>query len=254
MKQTQATAILYRRSIRRPASKGLPIGNQPDPSLVVPAAVPKDNRRLSARQIGIFLAAPVILALLIALGVASRHVVARYEVLAGNANRSEEGIRLNDRARQQLEADLSDSGLAADIATLKTYQKALTDELKATDEKLKSDPHDPTFLKRKQLIQVLLTNTGGTGVNDQLAAIEAVQQMVASQAVSTQAEEATARRVIANLRMSAESWRIGAFANAGKLAGLHWENEQGLTRSTPYMWGASGWETDRVGAGASTKR
>jgi hypothetical protein len=71
MKQTQATAIHYRRSIRRPASNDLPVGYQPDPSLVVPEAVPKANRRPSARQIGIFLAPLVILAPLIALGVAS---------------------------------------------------------------------------------------------------------------------------------------------------------------------------------------
>jgi len=220
MKQTQATAILYRRSIRRPASKRQPMGNQPDPSLDASAVVRKHGGRPSVRQRGLLLASLVVLTLLIALGAASYHVVARYHLLDGNANRREEGIRLSDRARRQLEADLSDPGLAADIATLKAYQKALTDELEATNEKLKSGARDRMFLKRKQLIQVLLTNAGATGVNDQLAAIEAVQRKVASQAVATLAQETTARRVITNLRMSAKSWRIGAFASAGKLAGL----------------------------------
>jgi len=244
MKQEQVIAIHYRNLGRQSALKGLPIDGERKSSLVVGAGSPDNDKSLPATQIGMFLSALLVAALLIALGATSYHVVAAHAVLAGKANRSEQGSRLNDQARLQLETDLGDSNLTADIATMRTFQTALTDELGATNQRLKSDPRDQTFLKRKQLIEMLLTNAGRTGVNDQLAAIENARRMMASRAISTHADEATVRNTMANLRNGTASWKTGPFANAGKLLGLRWEEGKGLANSTPYIWEESGWTAD----------
>jgi hypothetical protein len=254
MKQTKATAVHYRRSVRRAASRGLPINILPSASFYFPDTFSHRGKNVSEHKIGVFLATFVVLALLILLGAASYHAVATHGAQSRTANRNAQGLLLSDGAKQQLEIDLSDANLAADIATLRTYQKALTDVLAITAANLKSDPRDQTFLKRKQLIQALLTNAGGTGVNDQLAAIEAAQRMVASHAVSTQADEARVRGVMANIRINAESWKTGALANAGKLVGLRWQEGKGLAISTPYIWGIRGWEEDPVSASKNMER
>lgn len=253
MKQTQATAIHYRRSVSRAASKGAASSSEANP-LFARAQLPQNNESASARQIGELLLTLAAFAVLIVLGASWYHVIATHGAQASRENRSKQLSQLNDRATQQLKIDLSDSTLAADIATVRACQRALTTQLRITSAKLESDPRDRTLLERRELIEVLLTNAGGTGVNDQLAAVENAQRMVASDTVSTQDDEATVRRVMADLRGYTESWKSGALANAGRLVGLRWDQGNGLATSTPYIWGATGWEVDRVTPDTSQKR
>jgi len=116
---------------------------------------------------------------------------------------------------------------------MRAYQKALTAELHDTNENLKGTPDDETLLKRKQVLEILITNPGATGVNDRLAAIEASLRMVASREVYTNEDEATVRRAIANLRASAASWKTGPLVNVGRYLGLQWKEGRGLTTSPP---------------------
>jgi hypothetical protein len=240
MKQAHASAIPS--SVEGPVSHAIPKGSEANPQTFSTDS-PRSERKIAAREIGVFVAALMVPGLIV-LGAASYHVVATRIVLGGTADRAEQRIQVSERTRGQLQTELTDSGLAADIATMRAYQKALTDELEATNERLKSDPGDRTFLKRGRLLEVLLSNAGGTGINDRLAAIDTAQRMIASRTVSTEFDEATVREAMKNLRSSAASWKTGAFANAGKLVGLRWEEGKGLVSSTPYVWGESGWETD----------
>jgi hypothetical protein len=113
-----------------------------------------------------------------------------------------------------------------------------------TNEKLRGAPRDKTLLKRKQVLEVLITNAGATGVNDRLAAIETSLRMVGSRAVYTDEDEATVRRALANLRASVASWKTGPFANVGRYLGLYWKEGRGLITTPPYIWGKNGWEAN----------
>jgi len=247
VKQTEVTAIHYRRLVKRPASLVLSAGSESSSNLAnlfVPDALPNSHKNAPSLQIGAFLAGLAAFSLLITLAVAFYLVFTAPAPLTGGTNRSELGLRPSERARQQLQSDLSDSSLAADIALMRSCQKALTDQLEATNQKLKSAPRDRTLLKRKQLFQTLITNAGGTGVNDRLASIETAQRMVASGVVATERDEAAVHAATANLRNRAASWKTGTFANAGKFVGLHWAEGEGLTTRAPYTWGEGGWEAD----------
>jgi hypothetical protein len=148
---------------------------------------------------------------------------------------------LNDQAKRQLQVDLADPGIAMDLTTMRAYEKALKAELKHTDENLKRTPSNLT-LKHKQLLEVLLTNAGRTGVSDRLSAMDKAFQIVKSTAVCLQEDEATVRRAMANLRASAASWKAGPFAIAGTYVGLYWDERKGLTTGVPYNWGKNGCE------------
>ena len=136
---------------------------------------------------------------------------------------------------------------------MRAYQKALTDELHDTNEKLTGTCRDKTLLKRKQVLEVLITNAGATGVNDRLAAIETALRMVGSRAVYTDEDEVTVRRAMANLRASVASWKTGPFANVGSYLGLHWEKGRGLTTTPPYIWGKNGWEANPASRNADKR-
>jgi hypothetical protein len=220
-----------------------PSGTGRDCSVPGPASLAHKHKSTVARPTGVFLAVLMVLSLLIALGAASCRVMTTHTSQPETASLRPETVPLSDRAKRQLWADLADSSIGTDVATMRAYQKALTDELEDTNEQLKGTPRDKTLLKRKQLLEVLITNAGGTGVNDRLSAVENALRIVASRAVCTD-DETTVRRAMADLLDSAASWRTGAFANVGRYLGLHWEEGKGLTTSTPYMWGENGWEAD----------
>ena len=192
------------------------------------------------------LAILMVVPLLIALGVASRRVMSTHTSQPKTVSVREGGVPLNDDARRQLEADLADSSIGRDLATMRAYQKALADELDDTNENLKGTPVDKNLLKRKQLLEVSITNSGATGTNDRLAAIETSLRMVASREVYTDEDEATVRTAMASLRSSVASWKTGTLANVGRYLGLHWMEGRGLTTGPPYVWGQYGWEAHPV--------
>ena len=162
------------------------------------------------------------------------------------ASAGEERVLLSDGAKRRLQADVADFSVGTDVATMRTYQKVLTDQSEDTNKKLRKLPHDETLVKRKVLIELSLTNPGRTGVNDRLAAVEKALQMVASGAVYMDEDEATVRRAMTNLHSSSTSWKTGAFANTGRYLGLNWEEGKGLTVSAPYIWAKTGWEPEPV--------
>jgi len=221
-------------------------GTGRDFSIPGPSSLPHKYKSTVARQTGALLAVLMVVSLPIALGVASRRVMSTHTSQPKTVSVREGRVPLSDDAKRQLEADLADSSIGTDLTTMRAYQKALTDELDDTNEKLKGAPGDKTLLKRKQLLEVLITNAGATGVNDRLAAIETSLRMVASRAVYTDEDEATVRRAMANLRGSVASWKTGALANAGRYLGLHWMEGRGLTTGAPYVWGKYGWEARAV--------
>ena len=218
-----------------------------------PTLVPRKHKSRVARQTGVLLAVLMAVSLLIALSVASCRVMSTHSQPKRVSVR-EGRVPLSDDARRQLEADLADSSIRADLATMRAYQKALTDELDDTNQKLKGTPRDTTLLQRKRLLEVLVTNAGATGVNDRLAAIETSLRMVASRAVYTDCDEATVRRAMANLRGSVASWKTGTLANMGRYLGLDWEEGRGLTTTAAlYIW-ENGWEADPVPQNADQRR
>lgn len=158
--------------------------------------------------------------------------------------RLQQDERSKDRLRQQLQTDFAEPAFAADLATLKTYQKALLDKLASTDEALAKRPVDVTLLKRRQLLKAVLSNAGGTGVSDRLAAIETVQRMAAEPEVWTRQMVVAAHQTMKSLRDSTASWKTGPFSSAARFLGLLWQEERGLTTGTPYVWGERGWEPD----------
>jgi hypothetical protein len=180
--------------------------------------------------------------LLAVLGLAAYHAIAARSSSPNLVLR--QPIPLSDNAKRQLEAELADSAVVADLGTLKAYQKALVDELANTTDALGSRPRDTTLLKRKELIDLVLTNAGGTGVNDRLSDFEIAMRTVASQSVSTDADAQTLRLAVSNLHNSVASWKTGAFGNLGTFLGLHWDDGRGLTVGSPYIWGKNGWEAD----------
>jgi hypothetical protein len=223
-------------------------------SIPSPTSLPHKHKSTVARQTGALLAVPMVISLLIALGVPSRRVMSTHTSQPKTVSVRQGRVPLSDDAKRQLEADLADSSIGTDLTTMRAYQKALTDELGDTNEKLKGTPGDKTLLKRKQLLELLITNAGGTGVNDRLAAIESSLRMVASRAVYTDEDEATVRRAMANLRSSVASWKTGALANVKRYLGLHWKEGRGLTTSPPYIWEKNGWEADPVPQNADKRR
>ena len=212
-----------------------------DCSIPGPTSLSPKHKSAFARQTGALLALMAV-SLVIALGGASRRVMSTYASQPKTVSVREGRVPLSDDAKRRLEADLADSSIGTDLTTMRAYQKALTDELHDTNKKLKGTPRDETLLKRKQVLEVLITNAGATGVNDRLAAIETSLRMVGSRAVYTDEDEARVRRAMANLRASVASWKTGPFANVGRYLGLHWKEGRGLTTSPPYVWGNNGWE------------
>jgi hypothetical protein len=196
----------------------------------------------------------MVIALLIALSVAVLRVMSTHTSQFKSVSVRQGRVPLSDDARRQLEADLADSSIGADLATMRAYQKALTDELDDTNEKLKGTPRDKTLLMRKRLLEVLITNAGATGVDDRLAAMETSLRMVASRAVYTDWDEATVRRAMANLRGSVASWKTGTLANMGRYVGVHWEEGRGLTTTAPPCIWENGWEADPVPQSADKRR
>jgi hypothetical protein len=184
------------------------------------------------------------MSLLLALCLAARHVTLR-STSSDVVGLGQAALISND-AKRQLEAELTDAAVVADLNTLKAYQKALVDKLASTTLALNSRPYDATLLRRRELLEVVLTNGGGTGVNDRLSDFDAATRTVASRSAFTEADATTVRRAMANLRSSAASWKTGAFGNLATFLGLHWDNGRGLTTHNPYVWGSSGWESDPV--------
>jgi hypothetical protein len=225
-----------------------------DWSIPGPTLLPRKHKSAVARQPGVLLAVLMAVSLLIALSVASRPVMSTHTSQPKRVSVREGRVPLSDDARRQLEADLADSSIGADLATMRAYQKALTDRLDDTNAKLKGTPRDKTLVTRKRLLEVLITNAGATGVNDRLAAIETSLRMVASRAVYTDWDEATVRRAMANLRGSLASWKTGTLANMGRYLGLDWEEGRGLTTTAPpYIW-ENGWQADPVPQSADKRR
>jgi hypothetical protein len=168
--------------------------------------------------------------------------------MARSSSQDLAGVRqpgsVSDNAKRQLEGELSDPAVVADRDTLKAYQRALVDELVHTGIALSTHRGDATLVKRKELLQVVLANAGGTGVNDRLSDFEAAVQTVASRTDSTDADADVVRVAVAHLRSAAASWKTGAFGNLGEFLGLRWQDGRGLTVGTPYIWGKNGWEVD----------
>jgi hypothetical protein len=231
-----------------------PSGRGRDCSIPGPTSLPHKHKSTVAQQAGALLAVLMVASLLIATGVASRRVMPTHTSQPKRVSAGERRVPLSDDAKRQLEADLADPNIETDVMTMRAYQKALTDELHNTEEKLKGAPRDETLLKRKQVLEILLTNPGATGVNDRLAAIENSQRMVASRTVYTDEGEATVRRAVANLRDSAASWKTGPLVNVGRCLGLQWTEGRGLTTSPPYIWGKNGWEADPASPKADKRR
>ena len=231
-----------------------PSGRGRECSIPGPSGLRQKHKGTVARQTGGFLAVVMVVALLIARGVDSRHVMSTHTSQPKTVSAREGGVPLSDDAKRQLEADLADANIGMDLGTMRAYQKALTDELVDTNEQLKSTPVDETLLKRKQVLEVLITNAGATGVNDRLAAIETALRMVASGAVYTDEDEATVRRAVANLQGSAASWKTGMFANVGRYLGLHWKEGRGLTTSSAYLWEKNGWKPNPASQKADKRR
>jgi hypothetical protein len=219
-------------------------GTGRDCSIPGPTSLHHQHKSTVARQTGALLAVLMVVSLLIAVGMVSRRVMSTHTSQSKTVRVQEGRVPLSDDAKRQLEADLADSSIRTDLTTMRAYQKALTNELDDTNERLKGTPGDKTLLKRKQVLEVLITNPGATGVNDTLAAIETSLRMVALRAVYTDEDEAAVRRAVANLRGSVASWKAGTLANAGRHLGLHWTEGRGLTTSAPYIWGKNGWEAD----------
>jgi len=67
MKKTEVTAVHYRRSLKRPASSGFPIGSESGPGVLLPASLAVNDKAKAARQTGRVLAFLIVLSLLIAL-------------------------------------------------------------------------------------------------------------------------------------------------------------------------------------------
>jgi hypothetical protein len=230
-----------------------PSGRGRDCSIPGPTSVSHKHKSTVARQAGALLAVLMVVSLLIALGVSSRRVMSPHTSQPKTVRVREGRVPLSDDAKRQLEADLADSSIGTDLTTMRAYQKVLADELVDTNQKLKGTPRDKTLLKRKQVLEVLITNPGATGVNDRLAAIETSLRMVGSRAVYTDEDEATVRRAMANLRASIASWKTGPFANVGRYLGLHWKEGRGLTTSPPYVWGKNGWEANPASRSADKR-
>jgi hypothetical protein len=180
----------------------------------------------------------IVLSVLLSLSLVSCHIITTSPPEIVSAAPQE--TVLNDEGKRQLQVDLADPDIAMDLATMRAYETALKAELQHTDENLKRIPSNLTLLKHKQLLEVLLTNPGRTGVSDRLSAMDKAFQIVKSTAVYSQEGEAAVRRAMANLRASAASWKAGAFAIAGTCVGLHWDEREGLTTGVPYNWGENG--------------
>lgn len=145
---------------------------------------------------------------------------------------------------QELKAALAEPTFAADLVTLQMYQRALTTELATTNQALVNRPRDVTLLKRRQLLNSVLSNSGGTGVNDRLAATESVKRLLTEPETCTQENVSAAYRAVTDLRDSVNSWKTGPFSSAARFLGISWQESKGLTVSQPYIWGKHGWEAD----------
>jgi len=207
---------------------------------ISPTEIPNRGEPRAGRPNAALLGVLISAALLSALALAACHVTT---ARSPSPDVSSQPVSVRDNAKRQLEAELADAAVVADLGTLKAYQKALVGELAKTTIALSSYSRDATLLKRKELIELVLTNAGGTGLNDRLSDFETAMQTVASRTVFTDADVTTVRVAVANLRSSAASWKTGAFASLGAFLGLHWEDGRGLTIGTPYVWGGNGWES-----------
>ena len=208
------------------------------------SGIPSLGEPRAGRPTSALLAVLIPASLLAALGLAASHII------TARSSSPDIGLQrpvsLSANAKRQLEAELADAAVVADFGTLTAYQKALVDELANTTNGLSSHPRDATLLKRKELLELVLTNAGGTGVNDRLSDFETAMRTVTSRTVSTEADATTVRLAVAHLHSSAASWKTGAFGNLGTFLGLHWVDGRGLTAGTPYIWGKNGWEADPV--------
>ena len=212
--------------------------------LAVPGFSGKTKSMVASRDEGLT-AGLLIISLLIAVIAVGSQVVAAYTPHALAAKQS---APLNDSARQQLAGGLFSAAIEQDFATLKTCQKLLTDQLLETNAALKGSPQDATLIKRRDLIAVLLTNPGGTGVKDRLDAIARARDVAASPSVYTNEDAAQASAAMASLRSTAKSWKTGTLANAAMYVGVNWDPRKGFTVATPFSWGQNGWSPDLRGA------
>lgn len=225
-------------SLARPA-------NRPDPRSPSLAPGARKIRSGGAPRAEVPIAVLFAVSILIWLLIASEPAAHHFATLRSTSSEVAgigQAVSLTAKTKQLLKSELADAAVLADVNTLQTYRKELVDRLANTNVALSSHPSDATLLKRKQLLEVALTNAGGTGIQDRLSDFEAATRIVNLGLVSTDVDAAGVRRAVANLRNTTASWKAGPFGNLATTLGLHWDNERGLVIQTAYVWGRNGWQ------------
>ena len=172
------------------------------------------------------------LSLLAALLLIAGRMMIPAEVSSVSAQVSDPLVQEADR--QQTRAVLADVAGLSDVETLKAHKLALQTELKTLDHGLATSPSDRELRSKRRLTEILLCNTGHTGVSDRLAEFAEAQRLVDANSAFSSEEKNIALRAVADLRTSAMSWKTGALASAGSQLGLQWDGSKGLVANVQW--------------------
>lgn len=115
-----------------------------------------------------------------------------------------------------LSSDPLDPAVTTDIATVSELRNAVEAQLAEIDTRPLNSHGNQADQNRRATLLSILSNAGGSGLNDRLAEI---QQAIRRR--NMEEERNFVRQAIRDIHATAESCRSGPFADAAKPAGLH---------------------------------
>ncbi|MGZ4814297.1 MAG: hypothetical protein ACXVZV_02745 [Terriglobales bacterium] len=127
---------------------------------------------------------------------------------------------VNATVHQLLATDPTDPLVAADVTTVRAFRDALERELAATDARLATTAGQQQEIKRRFVLQKMLTNAGRSGLNDRLAEVEVAIKLQGSALRLLPRNRDAIQRAIENIHTTAQSCRSGALKQAAGSLGL----------------------------------
>jgi len=184
-------------------------------SMSIDPGVPRDFRAAGLRKRTRFLSG-VLDVLLILIVVVSVLLVLDDSTRKPGESPTTAGSTTNAVISQQLPADPRDPLVAADISTVRAFKDALERELTKTESSLLAAPGQMESAKRRYAIQKMLTNAGGSGLNDRLAEIEKAISLSSSSGYTSTEIDSFIRKAIQDLHETAISCKTGPLSEAAR--------------------------------------
>lgn len=123
-------------------------------------------------------------------------------------------VNQNAPQAQLLPSDPRDPVVSSDLATVHRFSDVITRELTSVDVRLHSGAPQQINLRRRYAMQKMLSNAGGTGLNDRVAEIESAIRLRSSPRFNWDRDQPSIEHAIRHLHETAISCGSGALAAA----------------------------------------